>query len=337
MALTSESEGWQGLLPKTVTQASAFLQKYPEYDGRGIVVGILDTGVDPGAIGLQKTSTGLPKVIDIIDCSGSGDVLMSAPVTAVDFKLTTADGRVLSVNPEWINPTGLWRHGIKRAFELYPRGLKERVLDERKKSFMKRQNEIEASLHRDLLSASGDTATDDIKAKLALLKSFEKDLEDAGPVYDCLVYHDGKHWQAIVNTSEIDEQLPHCVPLTDYRIARQFQRFSDVDALNFCVNVFDEGSILSICVDAGAHGSHVAGIVSCYHEDSPELNGVAPGAQIISLKIGDSRLGSMETGVSLTRALIEAKKRGCDIINLSYGISQSHQARVNPIFKYTYS
>ena len=113
------------------------------------------------------------------------------------------------------------------------------------------------------------------------------------------------------------------LPMTDYRVSHQYTTFSPLDQLNYCVNIFDNGEILSIVVDAGAHGSHVAGIVSAYHTDQLELNGVAPGAQIISLKIGDSRIGSMETGVGLIRGLIEAVKRGCHIINLSYGEATS--------------
>ena len=113
-------------------------------------------------------------------------------------------------------------------------------------------------------------ALDDIKCRINLLKSLEKDSDDPGPIYDCLVFHDGDCWQAAIDTSETgDFEKYNILPMTDYRIHRQYSTFSRQDCLNFCVNIYDEGSILSIVTDAGAHGTHVSGIVSAYHPDQP--------------------------------------------------------------------
>lgn len=318
---------WDGEVPKDVTQAADFVSTNPGFDGRGVVVGVLDTGVDPLAPGLtSKTTTGQQKIIGVYDCSGSGDVLMGPwVVVGADGVLngvgsTSLTPRRLVINPRWTNPSGKWRVGQKRVQDLYPRGLKERVVTERKKEEAKGFRALEAELLSTSTDGSSEAEKEDAKTLVAQLRALEKELghSSPGPVLDCIVWHDGQRLQAAVHDS-LD--MTSYEAITDFPVKFDCRRFSNLDSLTYAVNIYDDGDILSIVVDAGAHASHVAGIIAAHHgaNTSPSSAGVAPGAQIVSFKIGDTRLGSMETGVGLYRALLHSRALGVDVINMSYG------------------
>ena len=84
----------------------------------------------------------------------------------------------------------------------------------------------------------------------------------------------------VIKRSSLWCRLADFKPMTDYDKELVYGTFSAADACNFGVHVYpEEGDrlIVSIVVDAGSHGTHVAGITSAHHEDNTAMNGIAPG------------------------------------------------------------
>lgn len=319
-----------GLVPKRETGALGFLSKHQYYDGRGVTIAILDSGIDPGAPGLQETTTGRPKIVDFIDTTGSGDVDMSHVTTAdSNGELNGLTGRKLKVPPSWKNPSGKFHLGIKNMSTVFPKILRDRVSKECKETAWDSQHKILTALavgqseafqssHPGNLSSFERLERDDYAAQVEILNKLDKNWSDPGSTVDCVVFNDGNTWRACIDTS-LCGNLQACALLESYRDSHQYATFSRSTMYNFSVNIYENGTVLSIVGNGGSHGTHVAAIAAGYFRDEPERNGVAPGAQILAIKIGDSRLSTMETGTSLIRALSEIVKHRCDLANLSYG------------------
>ena len=116
-----------GLLPKQAIGVTDFLKNHPTADGRNVTIAIFDSGVDPGASGLRRTSAGEVKVIDMIDGTGSGDVEMTKTVRQADGFLEGATGRRLRAPDAWRAADRKFRVGVKRAFEFFPHSVIARM------------------------------------------------------------------------------------------------------------------------------------------------------------------------------------------------------------------
>jgi len=310
-----------GILPKEETGSARFIEQHPEADGRGTIVAIFDSGVDPAAVDLQTTSDGKPKVIDIIDATGSGDVMMNTVQKPNEGTLTGLSGRKLTIHPDWKAKGGDYRLGLKPAFDLFPGELVQRLKSDRKQAMTIRERAVVNALQDQIATfkaAKGKPSLAELKARKALLEKLVSSFDDPGPMLDCVVFHDGTDWRAVIDTDE-DGDLRDERAMTNYRKNREYTMFSEASKLSFSVNIFENGKRLSIVTVAGEHGTHVAGIVAAHNPDHPERNGVAPGAQIVAVKIGDTRLDGMETGAALVRGLQAVRESGCDLINMSYG------------------
>lgn len=209
-----------------------------------------------------------------------------------------------------------------------PQLLVDRIKKERRELFLQKNRNLLDSLYKrrdELSSKSKDENSDeknlyeDILKQIECLKEIESSFVDSGPIFDVICFKDSSSkWRVVIDIHE-NGDLSGFTPMTNYRDEYQVSNFGDSILLNFVVNIWNDGNIVEIVTDSGSHGTHVACISSGYFKDKPELNGIAPGSQVISFKIGDSRLNGMETGTGFMRAISLARRLKVDLINISFG------------------
>jgi subtilisin family serine protease len=290
----------QTFLSVSRTGVQEFLNQHPDYDGRGTIIFVFDTGVDMGIDGLEKTSTGQVKVIDVQDFTGEGDIKL------YDCKIIKEDGRAYFINKEEnYKVAGADSLSLNSIDDKYFIG----ALDETK--FKNSTSGAE--------DLNGNGKTDD---KYYVVVFRAKDGSDTT-------------WVAYFDTND-NGNLADEKPIRNYK--EKFDTFTIPNAkglnkLTFAINIFPDKKILSLHYDDGAHGTHVAGIAAGYHIDGSFINGVAPGANIISLKIGNNNFaggatvtGSMKKAFLYADSVSKVVKKPC-IVNMSFGIGSEIEGR----------
>ncbi len=318
-------------IPKEETGVIDFLANHPQYDGRDVVIAIFDTGVDPEAPGMQITSTGERKLVDIYDASGAGDVDTSTVAKLEkDGTLKGLSGRNLNLPKNLENPSGEFHLGIKQGKELFHKGVWTRVMAYRTEQLQRLAIQKQASFLKTTQSSApeedGTRESLEAEAKKTEFESYLKSLKDVdkGPIYDCVLWKGPEHWNVIVDTDE-DGNLEEEKTLRPFGVEGEWASFPDYVATNFAVQVFDEGKVLSIVTTSGSHGTHVASIAAAHFPNNPDLDGIAPGAKILSIRMGDVRTGGSSTYMGESIAVALAAQHKVDIMNASWGGQSIYQ------------
>lgn len=278
----------RGWMPLASTRADAFRRAHPEADGRGVLIAILDTGIDPSVPGLGTTSTGERKVLDLRDFSGEGAVALRrlAPrgdTVEVAGRRLAGFGRLVA-----LNATGPYYGGA-----LY---------------------------------------------EIPLGQPPAADLNGNGLVADTLpvvVTRASDGWVLLADTDG-DGSLANEKPVRDYLVGGETFGWAPrgrpaplAVAANFADSAREP--TLDLVFDTGDHGTFVAGIAAGHDlYGVPGFDGLAPGAQLLGLKIANDAQGGISTTGSMIRALDYAvrfaeRRRMPLVVNLSFGVGNERE------------
>jgi subtilisin family serine protease len=284
-ASLAHARGW---MPLSSTGVREFLAAHPTWDGRGVLIGILDSGLDAGVPGFDSTTTGRSKVLDLRDFSGEGRIALSA---------ITPRGDTVELGGRRLTGFGRMR-GLVGAGPWFGGVIRERAL--------------------------GDPPASDIN--------------DNGLDTDTLALVVGRAsdgWVLLADTDG-DGSLDDERPVHDYLVAKEtfgWHRGGEPPPVTIAANFSDgaRGPSLDLFFDTDAHGTHIAGIAAARGIGGVAgFNGVAPGAQLIGLKISRNSFGAITTTGSVVSAVdyairFAATRRLPLVLNMSFGVGNERE------------
>ncbi len=252
----------------------------------------------------MKTSDGKAKIVDARVFCSEGRIGLSEAEVSSDANGTAWHGR-----------NGKWLYGLDKVAVKPAKGEKVLIGYFRESDF--KNSDAEGG------DLNGNGSRDD--------------------VYGLVVFKTGEgkdaRWTAYLDTNA-DGNLADEKPLGDFAETHQaFQlRGRDVHAqanvMTFALNLWPAEKEAALYMADGAHGTHVSGICAGYEIDGRKgYNGIAPGAQILALKIGNNTLsGGATTPGSMIGAWRYAVKKAKElhmplVIQMSYGVGSEVEGR----------
>ncbi|MFF1381387.1 S8 family serine peptidase [Streptomyces sp. NPDC058308] len=273
--------------PSAETGAVDFVKKHRKADGRGITIGILDSGIDLGHPALKKTTTGERKITDWVTATDpivDADATWRRMTNPVSGPVFTWDGET------WQAPAGSFQ--VNRFRESATTG-----------------GDAKGDINRD-----GDTTDswgvlyDPAAGTVRVDLNDNKDFTDDKPMKPYKDGHQVAYFGKDDPATDVVERVPFVVEIR-----------KDVPTDPYGGDwVGRHADFVNIGVIESEHGTHVAGITAANGLFGGKMSGAAPGAKLVSSRACTWTGGC--TNVALTEGMIDlVTKRGVDIVNMSIG------------------